>query len=97
MSDYGSLPAVRAFERELDELIERHWPNIGPSYANGTVDLEDDPDTPMVVSSWVLVLGASPLDPDASDVHSSTRFARPRQSPHTGIGLLTDALAIWVG
>lgn len=96
MSDYGKSPAVEEFQAALDELIGSYWPRIAPSFENGTLNLEEDPDVPTIPGGWVLVVAAQPIDPDHPDaVYSSARYSPAAQSPYLGIGLLADQVASW--
>lgn len=87
------------FKTELAELINKHWGTLNPS----SEVFEDDVD-PLDLAemgdtfpgAWVLFLEAQSLaNEDAPRL--SMRITPRGQSPFTGIGLATDALASWVG
>ena len=88
--------ATEAFRDDLQALIDRHWPAIGPTEDDelSVDDRVEMGDT--YPSAWVLVLAASSIaNPEAS--HISTRYTAKGQLPFTGIGLVEDALAAWKG
>ncbi len=92
-----SRPAVEAFTADIQAVIEKHWGDLKPKPLDE--DLPEDVIEEMgdaYPSAWVLVLGVSSILNNEAP-HLTTRYAPPNQLPFTGIGLLQDVLAYWLG
>ena len=84
-----------AFRRDLDALIDKHWPDIGPHQDEDLDPLDRAEAGQVSPNAWILVVASSSFEDDPMTLTST--WSRPHQHPHTSIGLLVDGQAMRVG
>lgn len=88
---------IEEFCEALDGFLGQWWEVIGPHPGDGLDDESRDELGATYCSGWVLVVGMAAIEPayPTATEHVSARFAKPRQSPWTGLGLIRDQIARW--